>query len=197
MFKKYFILFVPALASSLLPAVSYIGNYTDSQYDSNSDETRVLKNENFSYWADELDKATVLDGWATYKHYYESQSSYLLSHDEFLVRIQQAAIQDLTSEDFLKLNIENHRLDRFFDAKQPEEAYPIDDCPRGIEDVESVKYFMNPSFPVSPILVAIIQDIDENIRKIKLDGVHRLMAAHICRYPIRVIWVDLTQRKDP
>jgi hypothetical protein len=195
MLKKHFILAVVALAPSLLPAFTDIESYNDNQYDLNSDELPVLKNERFSYWADELDEATVLDGWATYKNYYEIQSTYLLSRDEFLVRIQQAAMQDLTSEDFLELNIENHRLDRFFNAKQPEEAYPIDDRPRGIEDVESVKYFMNPSFPVSPILVAIIQDIDENIRKIKLDGVHRLMAAHICRYPIRVVWVDLTPGK--
>lgn len=164
MFKKYYILAVAFLVPSLLPAFTPIENHQ-------------------SYWADELDEATVLDGWATYKKYYEKQLLNTLSHDEFLVRIQQATMEDLTSEAFLELNIENHRLGRFFNAKQPEEAYPIDDCPRGIEDVESVTYFMNPSFPVSPILVAIIQDIDKNIRKIKLDGVHRLMAAHILKYP--------------
>jgi len=127
-----------------------------------------------------LDKATILHGGITHKDYYENQLPFLISHDEFLARIQEGLTQDLNSKDFFELNIENHRLDRAFDAKLPEQAYPIDDRPRGIEDVESVKYFMNPSFPVSPILVAIIQDADRNVRKIKLDGVHRLIAAHIC-----------------
>jgi|GEM_PF-1891540 len=196
MIKKIFILFITALVPSLLPAFTEIKNSNRSTHDLNSTEIKELRNQSVSYWADELDETTVLDGWATYKDYYENQCSFILSFDEFLVRIQQGVTQDLNSKDFLELNIENHRLHRAFDAKLPEEAYPIEDRPRGIEDVESVKHFMNRSSPVSPILVGIIQDADGNVRKIKLDGVHRLIAAHICKHPIRVVWVDLTPKKN-
>lgn len=194
--KKTFILFIATLVPSLLPVLKEIKNSIHSPHHLNSNEIQELRNQSFSFWADELDETTVLDGWATYKVYYENQCSFQISYDQFLVRIKQGVTQDLNSKDFLELNIENHRLHRAFDAKLPEEAYPIEDRPRGIEDVESVKHFMNPSSPLSPILVAIIQDTDGNVRKVKLDGVHRLIAAHICKHPIRVVWVDLTPKKD-
>ena len=56
--------------------------------------------------------------------------------------------------------------------KHPEEAYPLDDRPRGMDDIVSVKYHTN--HPISPIVI-----VKEKHREILLDSVHRLIATKL------------------
>ncbi|MDF2965711.1 MAG: hypothetical protein K0Q51_1099 [Rickettsiaceae bacterium] len=143
-----------------------------------------------AYWSQKIDNNTVEDSWITLRDSYLHQLKEPIKKHFFLERIKEAYFKDFSSEEFLKLNIENHRLERFFNAASAEEAYPEHDRPLGQADLDSVKYFMSARH-ISPIIVCIAEDKHGNVRYIKLDGVHRLMAAHILKKPIRVAFVDL------
>lgn len=63
------------------------------------------------------------------------------------------------------------------------EAYPIDDRPRGIEDIKSIKYHMKNPIQ-SPCFL-----VNYKNRSIFLDGMHRLVAASLVGKRIVVMFV--------
>jgi hypothetical protein len=144
-----------------------------------------------AYWASQLDQATLQDSWATYQTFYAKQNSRDITYQDFLTRVQKGWLQSYSSQDFIKLGVENHRLQAYQHAKTAEEAYPLTDRPRRNKDLQSVHYFLNPRHPVSPITVAIMTDYSGKTRRIKLDGVHRMIAAHILHQPLQIFWIDL------
>lgn len=74
--------------------------------------------------------------------------------------------------------------------KQPKSFYPLEDRPRGDTDITSVNYHVFLQRPISPIVVAKVMD-NGTMRYIKLDGVHRLIAASIRKSPIKVLFIEL------
>jgi len=140
-------------------------------------------------WAAQVSDATFADSWGTWKTNYGQLGSYL-TRDQFKKLMNKQGPQDITIEEFLRLHVENERVNRYPDAKTAEEMYPPNDRPRGDEDIAAVNYFLEACEPVSPIVVARVQD-GQSTRYIKLDGAHRLAAAALKRSKIRVVFVDL------
>ena len=145
-------------------------------------------------WAAQLDEVTMRDSWLTWQGYFSFQSKTFISYEAFKKAIANAQCEDVSPSSFLLLNIENHRLNRSYEKLQiAEDAYPSHDRPRGEKDIRSVDYFLRTTNPISPITVAKFKDKSEKLRLVKLDGVHRLVAAFIAQSSIRLCWVDLTK----
>lgn len=143
-------------------------------------------------WAPQLDQVTIQDSWLTWKKYYSSQAEKVVSYEAFRKAISQAECEELSANSFLLLNIENQRLNKYgANLHLAKDAYPSYDRPRGEKDIASVEYFLKITDTVSPITVAKFIDKSGKLRLIKLDGVHRLVAAFILQSPIRLYWVDL------
>lgn len=140
-------------------------------------------------WANEVSTDTINDSWGTWKTHYSDRSP-TVTHATFMLAVKNGEYKTISIEEFLTLNVENQRLERYLHAKNAEEAYPPEDRPRHGDDISSVKYFLQTKSLVSPILVARIHE-GQSTHYIKLDGVHRLIAAAIKKSPIKVLFVNL------
>ena len=89
----------------------------------------------------------------------------------------------------LETDMENTRFQKYLNAKSAEEAYPPEDRPRGKEDIVSVNYHIKTQKAVSPIIVMQIEK-NGKIRSIKLDGVHRIIAAIIRKSKVKVFYIN-------
>lgn len=143
-------------------------------------------------WSKTVDPVTIEDSWLTYKEYFAQESLIHFTKEQFLERVQTASYSTISIDEFLQIPIENHRLRTYKNAQTAEQAYPENDRPRADKDIESVQYFLKDCHQVSPITVALITDKQGKKRYIKLDGVHRLIAANILKQKVRVLWIDLT-----
>ena len=85
--------------------------------------------------------------------------------------------------------MENTRFQKHLNAKSAEEAYPPEDRPRGRKDIVSVNYHIKTQRPVSPIIIMQTEK-DGKIRSIKLDGVHRIIAAIIRKSKVKVFYIN-------
>jgi hypothetical protein len=139
-------------------------------------------------WSKEISPATLEHSWATWRDFYNTVKS--VSREEFNKAIKQGKYKLLSIEEFLDLHVENHRLNEYKNAKTAEEFYPLENRPRGNTDINSVNYHLSLQSPISPICVAKVM-VNETVRYIKLDGVHRLIAASIRKSPIKVLFIDL------
>ncbi len=144
-----------------------------------------------SYWADSFDDVTLKDGWDTYLELYRNRVKHKFDEITFMERAKAITLKDITSQQFVDMGIENCRLQRYWDAKNAEQAYPEANRPRNTDDVVSVNYFLKKKRGVSPVLVARVIDKNDKEHLVKLDGVHRIMAAHILGKKIRVGFIDL------
>ncbi len=104
--------------------------------------------------------------------------------------VNQARVIYMFFAEVKALPIENAGLHRLM-AKSPEEAYPENDRPRGKKDFQSVSFHLETTQPVSPITIAELTDSQGKTRVIKLDGVHRLVAAAMLRSFIAVFMDQL------
>lgn len=146
------------------------------------------------HWGNSLDEQTLVDGWDTYYEFYVYKDALKNPVDKktFMKRAKHLIFEKVTSQQFLDMNIENcSRLKKYWNAKTAEEAYPEHDRQRGSKDISSVNYFLNTKKTVSPVLVARVIGKGGDDRRIKLDGVHRIMAAHILGKKIKIAWIDL------
>lgn len=139
-------------------------------------------------WSKEISQATLNHSWGTWRDFYNTVKS--VSREEFDKAIKQGEYKLLSIEEFLDLHVENHRLNEYRNAKTAEEFYPLEDRPRGNTDINSVNYHVSLQSPISPICVAKVT-VNGTVRYLKLDGVHRLIAASICKSPIKVLFIDL------
>lgn len=146
------------------------------------------------HWANRVNAVTIEDSWATYHTFYAHENSSTYNKDQFVKAVKKASYTTLSPEQFLNLNIENHRLGKYVFAKTAHEAYPESDRPRGENDISSVNYFLSSCLPISPITVAIMIDKKGKRRYIKLDGVHRMIAANIKKKKLRIAWIDLQEK---
>jgi hypothetical protein len=61
-----------------------------------------------------------------------------------------------------------------------------------MKDIDAVNYFLQTKDAISPITVARVHnETDNSITYIKLDGVHRLIAAAIKKSPVKILFIDL------
>ena len=142
-------------------------------------------------WDDTISQDTINDSWGTWKTYFSHRQPGI-TQEMFMAAVANGEYKTISIDDFLALKVENHRLDRYLNAKTAEEAYPIEDRPRNMKDIDAVNYFLQTKVAISPITVARVHNkIDNSISYIKLDGVHRLVAAAIKKSPIKVLFIDL------
>lgn len=141
-------------------------------------------------WANRVSEETLNDSWETWKTYF-SRYNLLIKHDDFLWAAKNGEYQMLSIEDFLALNVEDHQRIDYRCAqhgylKAGAAAFPF--CHE--KDIQSVKYFLKTTLPVSPVVVVRVHEKDF-MRYVKLDGSHRLAAAIMKKSPIKVLFLDL------
>jgi len=132
-------------------------------------------------WSDKPNKKTLLDSYLIYELYkkpFKMEISFINNYNEFLEMYK--CCSKIETVDISTLNnIKNSR--HTIKGKTPEDYYPITDRPRGDNDINSVKYHMTTKKYVSPIII-----LNINKRRIKLDGVHRLIGAKLRNSKVRV-----------
>lgn len=149
------------------------------------------KNKSAGYWACELDSGTKHYGFKTYRQFFAHKIKNVLGQNEFNDRLAHVKIQYVTDEDFLYMNIGNERLERYWDKKTPEDVYPVGDRPRGHLDIQVIYDLMKTEQPVPPVLLGIVTFQDGFEQIIVLDGMHRIIAAHLIQKPFALVIVDL------
>jgi hypothetical protein len=76
---------------------------------------------------------------------------------------------------FKNFNVDNFNSDRL--QKSAVKAYPLNNRPRGIQDISSVKYYqkqIQQQKEITPIWM-----VQKNKKYILLDGAHRIVASYI------------------
>jgi hypothetical protein len=141
------------------------------------------------YWAERIDEETYRDSWITWDTYFRKKVKPIVDEGRFKQAIKQGHLIFMSISEIKGLPIENAGFQRLA-AKTAEEAYPENDRPRGDVDIESVKYHLQTKNKVSPITIARVTDLQGRQRLIKLDGVHRLVAASILQSSVAVLWID-------
>lgn len=143
-----------------------------------------------SYWSKILDEDTKKYAWATYQQFFQKKIRYPIDHTIYLKRLHTAPIQFLSTTDLILQDIGNQRLERYWTAKTPQEIYPEGDRPRGNIDIMVFEALLTTDKKVSPIALGIIPAHNGD-KIIVLDGMHRIMAAHLLKYPVACLIVDL------
>lgn len=114
----------------------------------------------------QLSFSSFNDAYETYKTHYHK-----LNLETFLLATRQGEYKTYKIKDMINHPPDNLDVARLL-GNNVEEAYPLNNRPRGIEDIKSVKHHMKSSC-VPPIVI--IKDKKE----ILVDGVHRLVAAKL------------------
>lgn len=141
-------------------------------------------------WADKITYDSLYSAESTWSDYFKDLHP-SINATAFFNAAAHGVYQNTTIQELLALGMENHRL-RSYDCSQTAElAYPKHDRPRNETDINSVRYLSTTKDPISPIVL--VQFFDRKGRKhlIKLDGMHRLVAACIRRSPVRCFIIDL------
>lgn len=141
-------------------------------------------------WSKNIDLVTYNDAWLTWHKHFKLKINQKLSFSKFFKLSLKAKYFDMDINEYLKLNPENSGLHRLY-AKNVADAYK--DMPRGSADIDSVNYHMTTNDCISPIVLLRITDNSNNMRLLKLDGVHRLVAANFRHSKIRVCIIDATK----
>ena len=136
---------------------------------------------------------TIKEAWMTWDQFYRKKTKPRLFQTlfEFSQTLEKKSSCVMTSIADVDPTMENSRLNRYKLAKSAKEAYPAEDRPRGQKDLDSVNYHLMTHQAISPIIVLSLTDINGNKRVIKLDGMHRLMAALIKQSAIRICYLHL------
>ena len=83
-----------------------------------------------------------------------------------------ARYETFTIDDFELLGIKNHRANK--SHKKPEDAYPVNNRPRGQNDIDSVNYAIQTTEQIDPIALFKTKN-----KTFLLDGAHRIVAAYL------------------
>jgi hypothetical protein len=143
-------------------------------------------------WKKTVDSDTLETSWMTWNSYFKEEIKPSITKPIFMQKAKNHGwYKTMSILDFFNLDIENDGRTRYMHAKTAEDAYPPHSRPRGDEDIASVNYHIKTNNPVSPITVALVTDQKGNPRRIKLDGVHRLVAASIRGSKVKVFFIPL------
>lgn len=143
------------------------------------------------YWDTKLDDHTKHYSFKTYKQFFADKVKTAVDESTFTQRLTKAKISFVTPAQLLAMNIGNERLERYWDKKTPEEMYPLGDRPRGQQDIKIIYDLMKTTKPVSPVVLGRVLFKDGFEQIIVLDGMHRILAAHLLDKPLAVIIVDV------
>lgn len=144
-------------------------------------------------WAMHISEETLQDGWMTWNTHYRCDVNAAIDRKTFFDLVQHGYYEEISVDQFLSLNVENQRLLTYKHATSPEEMYPPQDRPRGQKDIDAVYYLMKTKHKISPVFVAKIVQDKNAIRYIKLDGVHRLVAAKLTNSHVRIFFIEISQ----
>ena len=150
-------------------------------------------------WLSFPEKQTIRDAFATWDKNFRKKIApgVARSKREFDYLLLNCSEMKVLDVEDIEPHMENARFQRYLNIKTAEEAYPMGDRPRGEEDISSVKYHTETAAHISPIIVMRIRK-DHNERLIKLDGVHRIMAAILRRSKVKIFYIDpdICQKKS-
>jgi len=130
-------------------------------------------------WSKNVDIITFDNAWHTWNTFARKKYKPSLTFEKFYKAAFKGQYKDVTVAQFLRMKPQNAGVHRF-QAKTPKEAYP--DKPRGEKDLKSILYHMRTKNCISPIVL-----IRAKGKLIKLDGVHRALAAKFRRSKIRML----------
>lgn len=134
-------------------------------------------------WRKTLDFQTIHDGYGTLSYFMKPVP---FTEEEFTKMAKKAPIVDLSVAEYKALKAKNAGYNRL-GKKSAEEAYPEHDRERGDKDVASVNMLLTTKKSISPVLLIRIGKKE----LIKLDGVHRTVAASITKSKIRLCIINI------
>ena len=132
-------------------------------------------------WYRKVNKTTIKDAHGTYKLLIKSP---VINQTYFKKLIKNGKYINISVTEYKKLKPLNAGLFRF-SAKTPEEAYKINPN-KTHDDYKSLKYLISTNDYLSPIIL-----LKTNEYFIKLDGVHRTLAAKFRKSKIRILIIDI------
>lgn len=138
-------------------------------------------------WQKCIDLVTFNDSWGTWNSFFREKINPNIDFDVFYNLAIKAQYKVISVNEYISLNPDNGGLHRL-KAKTAEEAYK--DKPRGENDIKSVLYHMTTKECISPIVLIKVKDKLGKVRLIKLDGVHRVVAANIINSKIRIAIIN-------
>ena len=136
-------------------------------------------------WYKNVKKTTILDALGTYNLLVKSPNMDLL---DFSKLCKNGKYTDISVKQYLKLKPLNAGLFRF-EAEKPEDAYKINPN-KTHNDYESLMFLINTNKYVSPIIL-LHTKIDNKKCYVKLDGVHRTLAAKFRNSKIRMLVIEV------
>jgi hypothetical protein len=134
-------------------------------------------------WSNEISFSSFNDAWMTFNTHYNNSNVTL---EQFLMATKKGNYVMWNFADLINNNVENMSIKRLY-APSIYEAYPLDDRPRGMNDIESVKFHIINKH-TSPCIIIKYMD-----NYILLDGMHRLVASSINKLPkihVLIIVID-------
>lgn len=140
-------------------------------------------------WQKRIDLDTFHDAWLTWDTFFREKINPSITFDVFYQLSLKAKYKTITINQYIATNPENGGIHRL-KAQTAELAYV--DSPRGDDDIKSVYYHMTTKECISPIVLIKIKDKSNNIRLIKLDGVHRVVAANLINSKIKIAIINAT-----
>ena len=156
----------------------------------------TVKMPNEINWASKVDHQTSLDACGTWVDFFQKKHRPKQSKGFCQKQLDKNAGQSdnyqlMSLEEFKNLSPLNASIYRWdHPGVTAESAYPPHARNRGQKDVASVRYHSQTLNKVSPIVVARVK-AKGKVTYIKLDGVHRLVAAAIRGSMVKVLFVDL------
>jgi len=147
-------------------------------------------------WSKEPSAITVKDAWGTWNDFFREDiapktACTLKEFKELLKSVsyeKNETIDTLRSKKILNLKT---RLEKYIDAKNPEDFYPEGDNLRGEKDFQSMIYHTQTDNEVSPVIIMEVHGSNNEIAYIKLDGVHRILAALLRKSKVRVLYIPI------
>lgn len=118
----------------------------------------------------ELSFSCFNDSWQTFNKHFNTKKE--ITCEQFINACRKGMYTTYKLKDLIDDPPENLSIKRLL-AKNINEAYPLNDRPRGIEDIKSVKYHMKNSIQ-SPCFLVKYKN-----KYIFLDGMHRLVATSL------------------
>lgn len=142
-------------------------------------------------WSLTISKDSLYSAQSTWDEHFRNALHPSIDYAAFMKAANVGVYFQTSVQELLAMGMQNHRLFKYNCAKDAETAYPIHDRPRNHTDIASVNYLSTTKDPVSPIVLVQVIDRKGRTHLIKLDGMHRLVAACIRRSPVRCYLINL------
>ena len=139
-------------------------------------------------WATAVDVDTLSNGYETWNKHYRKEVAPAYTLKRFLDAVLAGEYREIRVGELIALRPDNMDTVRLVGKKTAAAAYPPSDRPRGAADLDSVAHHLKAGTVSSPVLLV---KTDRGL--IKLDVMHRVVAANIGGQRVRVCIADLTK----